>query len=419
MTAGVAGRASLLGLLLLCAGSAAAAQSFSQRGFIEAAVQGFPQTAANDSTRVVADVLAREDVFAKVAGWLQVAAGVDLRANSHDQVGSTWQLDLADRSVRRPALSLRRLSATVAHRGLTLDLGKQFIRWGKTDIVTPTDRFAPRDFVNVIATEFLPVAGLRGTWQHGSESVEGVWLPRATPSRIPLFDQRWSAAPAGVTLVDGGAIVPERAQYGARWSHAGAGLEYSASFFHGLNHLPALLTTVAGSGVPTVLLTRTYPSIRAYGADAAVPTRWVTVKAEAEYFQALDSDPVSGVASDDYLLYVVQVERQTGEWVLVGGYAGEVVTTRRSALTFAPDRGLTRALVGRASYTVDPRRGVAFEGALRQNGDGVFARAEYSETRGQHWRLTFTVVGVAGRDDDFLGQYHRNSHGIASIRYSF
>ena len=70
--------------------------------------------------------------------------------------------NIDDRDLKRPALSIRRLSATLSRGPFTLDAGKQFIRWGKTDIITPTDRFAPRDFLNVIDTEFLPVTGVRG-----------------------------------------------------------------------------------------------------------------------------------------------------------------------------------------------------------------------------------------------------------------
>ena len=58
-------------------------------------------------------------------------------------------------------LSVRRLDATVSRGPLTIDAGKQFIRWGKTEIVTPTDRFAPRDYLNVFDTEYLAVPGVR------------------------------------------------------------------------------------------------------------------------------------------------------------------------------------------------------------------------------------------------------------------
>jgi len=169
---------------------------------------------------------------------------------------------------------------------------------------------------------------------------------------------------------------------------------------------------IAGSP-PSLVVTRAYPAMRMYGGDASLPTRWFTLKGEAAYFTSSSS------TADEYVLYVVQAERQTGEWVIVGGYAGEVVTTRRSMLDFAPDRGLTRSIVARASYTIDTARSVAFEAAVRQNGDGAYGKAEYSYATGQHWRTTVSAIGIAGRDNDFLGQYRRNSHVKAALRYSF
>jgi hypothetical protein len=161
------------------------------------------------------------------------------------------------------------------------------------------------------------------------------------------------------------------------------------------------LPTASGALVREVGLTRVYPRIRAYGADAAVALPWFTVKVEASY------------------LYVLQLERQTGEWSFVGGYTGEHVTGRRVPLSFAPDRGLTRAFVGRASYTIDPNRSLAFDAVVRRNGDGAYVKAEYSQAYGQHWRVIVDGALIRGEDGDFLGQYHRNSHGILRVRYSF
>jgi hypothetical protein len=123
--------------------------------------------------------------------------------------------------------------------------------------------------------------------------------------------------------------------------------------------------------------------------------------------------------TDEYVLYVIEVERQTGEWVLIGGYAGEAVTVQRASLSFAPDRGLTKSVIGRASYTIDPRRNLAFETAVRQNLAGAYGKAEYSQTFGQHWRVTYAGVIIGGDLDDFLGQYRRNSHLSLVLRYSF
>jgi hypothetical protein len=315
-------------------------------------------------------------------------------------------------------VSLRRATATIVYRKLTLDVGKQFIRWGRADIFNPTDRFAPRDYLNVVDTEFLPVTGVRASAQATEQdSFEVVWLPRFTPSRIPLLNQRWTAVPAEaplVQIVDAGAVLPAGSQAGVRWSHVGGRVEYSLSFFDGFNHLPSIDESVKQSTlIPEIDIEKRYPAIRSYGADMALPTRWLTVKGEVAYVTSRST------VTDEYVLYVIQVERQTGEWVLVGGYAGEVVTDRRASLAFAPDRGLTRSVIGRASYTIDPNRSLALEAAVRQNLMGAYGKVEYSQAYGQHWRATFAGVIIGGDPDDFLGQYRRNSQLSLALRYSF
>jgi hypothetical protein len=56
---------------------------------------------------------------------------------------------------------------------------------------------------------------------------------------------------------------------------------------------------------------------------------------------------------------------------------------------------------------------------VRQNGGGLYAKAEYSQARGQHWRATVTAIVLAGARDDFIGQYRRNSNVRLAIRYSY
>src|SRR5262249_44633417 len=160
---------------------------------------------------------------------------------------------------------------------------------GKTDILTPTDRFAPRDFLNVVDNYFLAVTGVRASLETGRETFDAAWVPWFTPSRVPLLGQRWTAVPpqaASVPLVDAGHTIPDGSQVGARWSHAGEGFEFSVSFFDGFNHLPNTATQIMGPTPESlqVLVSFSYPAIKAYGADAAVPTRWFTIKGEAEYF---------------------------------------------------------------------------------------------------------------------------------------
>jgi hypothetical protein len=413
-------RASVTHAILACGlslwASAAGAQSIiSERGFVDGKGFLFPQTAPNDQTRAIADLLFREEVFLKPATWIRFAAGLDLRANSHDQVEDQWRLDFEDRGVRRPRAAIRRLTATITAPKFTLDVGKQFIRWGRADILNPTDRFAPRDFINVIDSDFLPVLAVRPLVQVGSNTFEAVWVPRLTPSRLPLFDQRWTVLPEGAqgfAVEDGGSTIPQRSQVGARWNHTGERMEMSLSYFDGFNHLPNIGAAPNAFG-NAVSLTRVYPDLRTYGGDVAIPTRVLLLKGEATYFTSPSS------TSDEYVLYVVEVERQAGEWILDGGYAGEVVTKSTGTFQFSPERGMARSIIGRVSYTVDPRRTVAVEGAVHQDGKGFYMKGEFSDALAPHWRLTVTGVGIGGESGDFLGQFSRNSHVSAGLRFNF
>ena len=392
-----------------------AAQSFEQRGFIENRTIAYPQAAPNDSGHVVDEVLFREDASYKFNPWLTVNGGFDARTDSHRQTAREWVLNADDRSIQRPAFSIRRLSATI-HRGkITAEIGRQLIRWGKTDILNPTDRFAPRDYLSsVVDADFLGVSAARMTYESGGETIDLVWQPWFTPSRTPLLNQRWTVVPpqaAGVNLIDAGARYPGGSQYGARWNHIGAGYEYSLCFFDGFQNLPSF-DVLFSPMTQTADLTRVYPQLRLYGGDAAVPLRWLTIKGEAAYFTS------STPGAEEYALYVIQLERQVKEWSFVGGYAGSVVTREAATpLQFAPDRGFAKSFVGRAGLTIDVNRDLAIESAVRAGGS--FVRFEYSQLFGQHWRATGGIAWILGDMADFLGQYRRNSYGSLAIRYSF
>ncbi len=404
--------------ILLLAASAGLAQKFEQRGYLETRLLVFPQTAPNDSGQVVADSLFRWEASWKPLAGLRLAAGVDARTDTHHQTARQLRLDWQDRSLKRPALSVRRLSASYYRGGFSLEAGKQLIRWGKADILNPTDRFAPRDYLAVVDSDFLGVTAARLTYETGANTLDLVWAPRFTPSRTPLLNQRWTVLPpaaSAVRLEDLGARLPGGGQFGARWNYIGAGYEGSLVFYEGWHHLPLFegrLRPDAPGGL-RVEFQRFYPRLRLYGADAAVPLRWFTVKGEGAYFTS--STPLA----DEYVQYVAQLERQSGEWSLVGGYAGEWITATRNPTGFAPDRGLTGAFLARANRTLDARRSFAVEGALRRNGKGSWTKAEYSQTFGQHWRLTGGFTWVRGDQADFLGQYRRNSHAFLLMRYSF
>jgi len=399
-------------LLLAFLTSLVAAQDFTQRGFLETSAQIYPQTAPNDSSHIVGDALFRYEAFYKVSPYFRLAGAFDARTDTHLDTERDFGLSYWDRERRRPAFEVRRLSATYSRGKLTIEAGKQFIRWGKTDVLVPTDRFAPRDFINVVDNDFLAITAARVTYGDQANTIDVVFSPRLTPSRVPLLNQRWAVLPEGIPITEQAPDFPGGPQFGARWNHIGQAAEFSFSFYNGYDHLPLYRAQLqlAPFGVEAQ---RFYPQMRMYGADAAIPFRFVTLKAETAYFTSTTPQ------SDQYGLFVLQLERQAGEWSFVGGYAGQVITEHGTALSYSPVRGSTRAFVARAGYTIDVNRSVSLETVVRQNGQGAYVKPEYTQAFGQHFRLTAGFVWIGGANGDFLGQYHRNSHAILTVRYSF
>ena len=398
---------------LICVSGAA--QNFTQRGFIESDLDLYPESAPNDSSHAVDQSLFRYEASYRALSWLRFSAGLDARFDTHEEVERVAHLDWQDRTLLRPSLSLREFNATITRGKLTAEFGKQFIRWGKADILNPTDRFAPKDFLTVTDPDFLAVLATRVIYDTGSDSFDFVWQPRFTPSRTPLVNERWTVLPPpeeGLALVNLGSEFPGRSSFGARWNHVGSGYEFSASFYDGFNSLPVFQGGVNTRGTVIDYVT-TYPALRLYGADAAVPLRWFTIKTEAAYYTSPDRQ------QDDYVIYVLQFERQIKEVAIVAGYAGDAITARTPTMQFSPELGFARAILAHAQYTIDSRRSVAADLAVRQNGRGSWLRAEYSQTFGQHWRATAGYSWIRGEDSDFLGQFHRNSFALLALRYSF
>jgi hypothetical protein len=383
-------------------------QALTQRGFLETQGVLYPQAAVNDSGHVIGEVQLRYEGFYKPWSNFQIAGALDLRSDTHHQTERVLRLDWDDRGRQRPLLSLQRLSAQYRHGGLTVEAGKQLVRWGRTDIVNPTDRFAPRDFLTVVDNEFLGIHAVRATYERGSNTIDVIWSPRLTPSRIPLLNQRWFIPPEGAPAFELTRDVPAGSQSGVRWSHVGF-VEFAAAAYSGFDNLPSFEVT---PGNPVVR--EAYPELRMFGGDVGVPLQLVSIKGEAAYFQSPDH------RADSYVMYVIQLERQAGEWFFVGGYGGESITERGTQnADFNPIRGLTRTILARAGYTIDTNRSIAFETAVRENFDGLWAKTEYSQAFGQHWRLTAGFTLIRGKATDFLGQYNRNSHGVIVVRYSF
>ncbi len=400
--------------LLLLAGTSAA-QSLQQRGYVELTFTGFPQAAPNDSGHAIGEALLRYEPALKIGSSLVLQGAFLARSDTHRQVERKFDVSYWDRTIQRPALDLRQLSMRYFRGPLTLEVGKQVIRWGRTDILNPTDRFSPRDYLSLIDGDYLGVTAARLTFSRNADALDIVCTPRFTPSRIPLLNQRWTPVPQaliGIPWESADISYPGGPQLGARWNHTSTSLEYSFSFFHGFNHLPMINIDMQPSP-SLVTVFRQYPKMQSYGGDVVVPLKWFLIKAEAAWTRGLSPN------SDNYLLYVVQAEHRHREWLFMGGYVGKYVGKGSGSLYFNPELGLAKSIVARASLTVSTTRSLVFELVAHQDAEGFYGKFEYSQVFGDHWRFTTRFILLRGSESDFIGQYHHNSFGLFATRYSF
>ena len=304
-----------LALWLGCAAACRRRRLLTQRGFVEARALLFPAGRAQRSTQRRRRICWRgEEVFVKPAPWMQFAAGLDLRANSHDQVDDSWRVDFSDRGTLRPALSVRRLDATLTHgavhgrrRQAVHPLGQDRHRHARP--IGSRRATSSTSFDN----EFLAVPG-----RAACVSARGRCRSKASGCRVSRRAGCRCSTSAGRRAVRGRRLVRRCRRVDARRLAGGRAMgtdgrrarvravvlrrvqpsaECRDRRAHAVSqrHRPGWSGDLPASAEIEVPVRRRYPRIRTYGVDVALPTRWFTVKGEAAYFTTPDP------ATDEYV----------------------------------------------------------------------------------------------------------------------
>ena len=180
----------------MASAGSASAQTWS--GFVEARGFGYAERSLPREPWVVGWATAQGTVEQKVSPSLRLSA--TLRAEVMSTGDRDLFLDLADRDLRRTAVSLREawFSWSVAPT-VDVEAGRFLLGWGKTDGYTPADAFLPRDLTDPFADEKVPLWGLRARGQVGACRFDGVFIPVGTPWRIPVSSPRF--APVDETVL--------------------------------------------------------------------------------------------------------------------------------------------------------------------------------------------------------------------------
>jgi hypothetical protein len=124
--------------LIAFLGSAPCRAGLHQRGYLETRSFFFPQTGSGRQRAYTGEAMLRWESGWQLRKNLRLNAGLDGRFDSHRQFERERRLDSPTAAFSAPPLSVRRLSLLWNHSGWTLEAGRQFIRWGKADLLNPT-----------------------------------------------------------------------------------------------------------------------------------------------------------------------------------------------------------------------------------------------------------------------------------------
>ncbi|MBI4893530.1 MAG: hypothetical protein HY821_23110 [Acidobacteria bacterium] len=385
------------------------------RGFLENRTMFYPQEASNDKTQWVNEWLLRWETRVRLGERWRIFGGLDAQTDTHNQVERNWHLSWWDREIQRPAFNVRTLFAQYTRGPFRLELGKQVIRWGVGDVFSPTDRVSARDLLSPSGADNLGVWAVRAVADTGPHSLELLYLPRFTPSRVPLVGQRWVVLPDSLKqyrLRFRGVEYPGGPQFGVRYHGIRRGIEYSGAYFEGFQNLPSLISRV-------LYLQKVweykaaYPRIRVAGGDVSAAWRGMVWKAEGAYSWT----PTQ--ITDDFISFVVQVERVREKWQMVAGYTGLHKTVDRITPYVAIDQAFTKAFAGRFGWAPKPNNNFTAEYWLQRNCRAFIGRFLYSREIAPSLRFTGGYIWITGAKDETVGRYSINSYATLQLRYSF
>lgn len=371
--------------------------------------------------------------------------------DTHHDVARTRLIDWNERDLRHPVFRPREAYWENRFGRLDLRVGRQEIRWGRADGINPTDNLEPYDFLNPFLEERLPVTAVKGDLYLGQSHLELAWMPFYVPSRMSLLGQRWFPRLPSQAQVSG-LVVPLRfregarrypaytvgnSQFGVRWNHALPGIEFSFSYYDGINDLP-FYTAQLISAAPSLQLQQGPAAVgwRAFDARSQiVPT--VDVRLDREYHRlrvvgsdfsgtlgswGMRGEAAYNIRSDDrddsYLSYVFGFDRQKGRWFTIVEFAGQWTAKRGSVPQPSSfDRGLGRALLLRTQYEMRTDETLELVGLLRLPAGDSGWRLTYSRKLADGWQLELRGSAFAGNNNAFLGQFRDSGNLAAKLVY--
>jgi len=305
---------------------------------------------------------------------------------------------------------------------LDVRAGRQIIAWGRADGVNPTDNLSGQDLRLLVpddADRRLGTTAVRASYYAGGVSVTGVWLPEFRGHEFAL-----PPPPPGLAFVREAERWPGN-QWALRVERTGGAVDWSASYFRGLDTAPDLGLAARDGGLPAVRVS--HHRVRVFGADMAANAGRFGLRAEGAYVDTEDPHGRDPFVKNPFLFVVAGADRTFGGQLNLNvQYLFRYVTHQPGTSVSVQDvlNSQTRRTQHGASFrlgykwlhdTLEAECAAVAYGA--PSGTALRPKVTYALT--DSWKVLAGAELLHGETASVFGLMEKNSTGFAELRWSF
>jgi hypothetical protein len=309
--------------------------------------------------------------------------------------------------------------------GWDLRLGRQTVRWGKTDQISPVDNINPQDFREFILPDLedrkIPNWMARMRLFHDAYTLEGIFVPFFEPDRFDFTGTKWALLahqPAGIVFQESH---PDKnlnnADWGLRTTATLAGWDLALSYLYAWEKRPHLRFIPNAPLGPTIRAEHHRQHV--LGLEFETTLHKFGFRGEAAYFyrQSLNTRTLNSVAKP-VVHYVLGVDYLGEHWYAnvqfshqhIVDYAPEILFLQRNNYYLSGEfnrefwRGKVMFKLG---YALDLKDGAAF------------LTPEVILTYFDNLELTLGANLFSGPKDTMFGRYKDNDQLFLKAKYYF
>jgi len=330
---------------------------------------------------------------------------------------------------------LREAFVDVRRNRLDVRAGRQILAWGRADGVNPTDNLTGEDLTLLAPDDDdrrLGTVAVRISYYFGDVSVSGYLLPEFRGHRFPL-----PSPPPGLTFSRDAPDWPGD-QWAVRVEQTGRAIDWSLSYFDGLDLLPDLgLPAAAASSRAADVIAISHHRVRILGADMAAAAGRFGLRAEGAYVHTEDPNGRDPSIKNPFVFLVAGTDRTVREHLNLNvqylfRFVREFSAIDRSLPPLEAAVAAQQAVLG--SQTHRFQHGASFRAAyqwLHDTLEAECAAAGYVEPRGlairpkvtyavtDHWKAVVGAEIFGGQPASIFGLLEPNSTVYFEARWSF